>query len=47
MNELITQSKFWNSPYRIVIHNTSDNSIQSGKHIFSWNNFFEVNKIVV
>lgn len=46
MKAITVQSKFWNSPKREVIHNVSDNTIQVDKYTYSWDYFFEVNKLV-
>jgi hypothetical protein len=46
MKEITVQSEFWNSPKRVVLHNESDNTIHVNGHVFTWNNFFQVNRIV-
>ena len=46
MKELIVQSRFWNSPYRVVVHNVSENTITVNEQTFNWDYFFQVNRIV-
>ena len=46
MKEITVQSEFWNSPKRVVLHDESDNTINVNGHVFTWNNFFQVNRIV-
>lgn len=46
MIAITVKDKFWDSPTRVVYHNTETNRIHTKNFDFSWANFFEVNEIV-